>query len=496
YLNKTVSSRRFSVKLFRFLKWFSYKPPKSFTISFLFTNSDATLHKELPETSNSSKFQDINIKPIYISPRNPIVLCHGLYGFDVKGPASIPFLQTHYWSGIYEVLKGIGAKVVISRVPSTGSIPNRAFELHNLLKNSMKTCNSITSTKLNMVGHSMGGLDARFLISNILPKVGRDAGYSVDSLTTISTPHHGSPFMDWCREYLGLGKVYDFKNHLLLSSNELKPNNRINERIADLIKHVVNGSKNKISNIQLEDISSNDKRLSDFSSILNAIMLDKGMENINYGSRKKQELNVLSDKRIIEDFLNLQSKNVTSSGWGVSGGSYLSQSVVLLKQLFERIMQLMDTPAYYCLTTEYCNQFFNPSTLALNSVQYYSYGAKIDTSNKFNYYINPLWLPHSIVYNAEGNNDGYVSIKSAKYGQYIETLNCDHFSFTNRPRLINLYKHMYPLVYFFQNLYSQKNPDCIDHHSHYKSDNSFTDTEFNPNEFFLRLATRLYNQGH
>jgi triacylglycerol lipase len=30
-------------------------------------------------------------------PRNPIVLCHGLYGFDVWGPSSFPRLQMHYW---------------------------------------------------------------------------------------------------------------------------------------------------------------------------------------------------------------------------------------------------------------------------------------------------------------------------------------------------------------------------------------------------------------
>ena len=31
------------------------------------------------------------------APRHPIVLCHGLYGFDVMGPAAYPKLQIHYW---------------------------------------------------------------------------------------------------------------------------------------------------------------------------------------------------------------------------------------------------------------------------------------------------------------------------------------------------------------------------------------------------------------
>lgn len=43
------------------------------------------------------------------------------------------------------------------------------------------------------MAHSMGGLDGRYLISHIRP-----TEYVPLSLTSISTPHRGSPFMDWC----------------------------------------------------------------------------------------------------------------------------------------------------------------------------------------------------------------------------------------------------------------------------------------------------------
>lgn len=46
-----------------------------------------------------------------------------------------------------------------------------------------------------------GGLDARYLISNIKP-----TEYNVVSLTTVCTPHRGSPFMDWCSEVMGIGR--------------------------------------------------------------------------------------------------------------------------------------------------------------------------------------------------------------------------------------------------------------------------------------------------
>jgi triacylglycerol lipase len=41
------------------------------------------------------------------------------------------------------------------------------------------------------MAHSMGGLDCRYLISKVRPEE-----YTPLSLKTISTPHHGSPFMD------------------------------------------------------------------------------------------------------------------------------------------------------------------------------------------------------------------------------------------------------------------------------------------------------------
>ncbi|PWN98902.1 alpha/beta-hydrolase, partial [Tilletiopsis washingtonensis] len=46
----------------------------------------------------------------------------------------------------------------------------------------------------------MGGLDARHLITNIRP-----TEYHPVSMTSISTPHRGSPFMDWCNANVGVG---------------------------------------------------------------------------------------------------------------------------------------------------------------------------------------------------------------------------------------------------------------------------------------------------
>ncbi|EKM49783.1 uncharacterized protein PHACADRAFT_265467 [Phanerochaete carnosa HHB-10118-sp] len=131
------------------------------------------------------------------APRHPIALCHGLYGFDVRGPSSFPILRQEYWSNVLNVLRQrIGAEVIVTAVPATGSVTSRAKTLHDLLKE------RAPGRSINFMAHSMGGLDCRHLISHIKP-----TEYTPVSLTTVATPHRGSPFMDWCTDNIGIGKL-------------------------------------------------------------------------------------------------------------------------------------------------------------------------------------------------------------------------------------------------------------------------------------------------
>lgn len=134
------------------------------------------------------------------TPKNPVVFCHGLLGFDYLGPASLPpcvhselyltfandSLQISHWRGIREVLESNGVEVLITRVAATASIADRAATLEALI------AEKYPGRHVNLVGHSMGGLDCRYLISQIQPK-----SFTPISLTTISTPHRGSPFADF-----------------------------------------------------------------------------------------------------------------------------------------------------------------------------------------------------------------------------------------------------------------------------------------------------------
>ncbi|BGP15387.1 lipase 2 [Rhodosporidiobolus nylandii] len=140
------------------------------------------------------------LKDKYTAPRLPVVFCHGLFGFDHIGPASLKPLRFSYWVGVEEALQAMGAEVMIGRVPASASVEERAKVLCEMIEE------RFPGREVNLVGHSMGGLDGRYLISRLKPK-----SFTVRSLTTISTPHRGSSFADFLLEdILGAEKVPSF----------------------------------------------------------------------------------------------------------------------------------------------------------------------------------------------------------------------------------------------------------------------------------------------
>lgn len=123
----------------------------------------------------------------------PVVLHHGLMGFgDISvGPIKIP-----YFRGIDRALRERGHELVISRVHPTGSIERRAQELKANIERGLEQTNG-DENRVIIIAHSMGGLDARYMIA----KLGMHD--RVAALLTITAPHRGSPYADWCLENLG-----------------------------------------------------------------------------------------------------------------------------------------------------------------------------------------------------------------------------------------------------------------------------------------------------
>ncbi|GAA5908960.1 hypothetical protein JCM6882_004955 [Rhodosporidiobolus microsporus] len=140
------------------------------------------------------------LKDKYKAPRLPVVFCHGLFGFDYLGPQGIKPLKISYWIGVEEALQAMGVEVMIGRVPASASIEERAKVLCQLIGE------RFPGREVNLIGHSMGGLDGRYLISRLRP-----TNFKIASLTTISTPHRGSSFADFLLEdILGAEKVPAF----------------------------------------------------------------------------------------------------------------------------------------------------------------------------------------------------------------------------------------------------------------------------------------------
>ncbi|KAM5530320.1 hypothetical protein V8D89_016021 [Ganoderma adspersum] len=127
-----------------------------------------------------------NIRRKYVAPKNPIVFCHGLMGFDTVtfGPAIAP-LQIQHWRGIRDALEMNGTEVLTTRVPATSSPIDRAKVLCE------KIAEKYPGRAVHLIGHSMGGIDCRYLTTHLT-----DRPFKVLSVTTISSPHRGSSFAD------------------------------------------------------------------------------------------------------------------------------------------------------------------------------------------------------------------------------------------------------------------------------------------------------------
>ena len=107
--------------------------------------------------------------------RYPVVLAHGVFGFDEIALAGT---RHAYFRNIARRLDH--AQFHALRVPPVASIAVRADKLVALVRD-------LPGKRINVIAHSMGGLDARFAIARL------GLSDKVASLTTIGSPHFGTP---------------------------------------------------------------------------------------------------------------------------------------------------------------------------------------------------------------------------------------------------------------------------------------------------------------
>src|SRR5262245_12447542 len=84
----------------------------------------------------------------------PIVLVHGLCGFDRL--SAFGRVLKDYFPGIREHLESAGNRVLAARVSPTAGVAQRAAQLKRFIER------EAPAGPVHLVGHSMGGLDARF----------------------------------------------------------------------------------------------------------------------------------------------------------------------------------------------------------------------------------------------------------------------------------------------------------------------------------------------
>jgi triacylglycerol lipase len=125
----------------------------------------------------------------YTQTRYPIVLVHGLFGFD-------SVLGIDYWYGIPQALQADGARVFVAQVSAANSSEVRGEQLLAQVKNIM----AITgATKVNLVGHSHGGPTIRY-VAGVAPHL-------VASVTSVGGVNRGSKVADAMRGTLAPGSV-------------------------------------------------------------------------------------------------------------------------------------------------------------------------------------------------------------------------------------------------------------------------------------------------
>ena len=119
----------------------------------------------------------------YTQTQYPIVLAHGLYGFDSV------FGVVDYWYGIPSALRDGGAEVYVTSVSQLNSPEARGEQ--RLAQ--IETLLALTGTsKVNLIGHSHGGFDVRY-VAAVRPDL-------VASVTTVGSPHAGADLADFIDE--------------------------------------------------------------------------------------------------------------------------------------------------------------------------------------------------------------------------------------------------------------------------------------------------------
>ncbi|MCM1326141.1 MAG: hypothetical protein NC094_02380 [Bacteroidales bacterium] len=145
----------------------------------LFVKWCSTVRRELYYERNRHLLDSTRVENAVCRTRYPVVMVHGIFFRDWQ------FLN--YWGRVPQALKKNGAIVYYGSQQSSLSIAASAAEVKAEIERVLRETDA---EKVNVVAHSKGGLDTRYVISKL------GMADKIASLTTINTPHRGCLFVD------------------------------------------------------------------------------------------------------------------------------------------------------------------------------------------------------------------------------------------------------------------------------------------------------------
>lgn len=114
-------------------------------------------------------------------PPYPVVLAHGFFGFE-------DFAGAGFLTYFYKVKEHLAKNGEIVATPAVDPFNDSDFRGDQLITHIEAFLAETGASKVNLIGHSQGGLDAR-AVAHKRPDL-------VASVITIATPHHGTPVAD------------------------------------------------------------------------------------------------------------------------------------------------------------------------------------------------------------------------------------------------------------------------------------------------------------
>ena len=171
-----LTSRRLGI-VFRFVILFGFWIPVVNIIIGLY--ACGIVKREYAHEVQKAALQSVRAESRLCATKYPLLLLHGVGFRDYK--------YINYWGRIPALLIKNGAVIDYGHQQAWASIESCAAEIKSRLLSFLE---KTSGAKVNIIAHSKGGLDARYMISSL------GMADKVASLTTISTPHRGSELMD------------------------------------------------------------------------------------------------------------------------------------------------------------------------------------------------------------------------------------------------------------------------------------------------------------